>query len=54
MSVSLFVKVNVKWKRRHRHSVEYQYIVTMDDFCSVYVSKLTSITYELYMKLAKY
>ena len=54
MSVSLFVKVGVRWKRRHRQSVQYQCIVTMDDFCSIYVSELTLITYELYMKLAEY
>ena len=54
MSVSLFVKVGVRWKWRHRQSVEYQCIITLDDFCSVFVSELTSITYELYMKLAKY
>ena len=44
----------VKWKQRNCQSVEYQCIVTLDDFCSVYVSELTSITYEFYMKLAKY
>ena len=54
MSVSLLVKVSVKWKRMHRQSVEHQCIVTLDDLCSVYVSELTSIGYGLYMKLAKY
>ena len=54
MSVSLFVKVGGRWKRRHCQSVQHQCIVTLDDFCSVYVFELTLITYELYMKLAKY
>ena len=54
MSVSLFVKAGIRWKWSHRQSDEYQCIVTLDDFCSVYVSELTLIRYELYMKLAKY